>query len=293
MSAVQYKRQPVGNVDVFYHEAGKADAPTILLLNGFPSGSHMFRDLIPALAGDYRVIAPDFPSFGQTCSPARGDFTYSFDAVADVIDGLVDAIGLNRFAIYIFDYGAFDYGAPVRLRLAVKRAERMPAIISQNGNAYLEGFSDEWGPWQAYWRDANPANRAPLSSDTIRASQYGTGADPALISPDGYGLDITYMKRPGAKEIQLDLILDYRSNIEAYPAFYRYLRAHRPPLLAVWGRYDPALILAGAEAYRQDLPDAEIHFVDTGHFALETHHAEIAAYILDFLGRKLSLELIL
>ncbi len=292
MAAVQYKRQPVGNVDVFYREAGQADAPTILLLHGFPSASHMFRDLIPALADDYRVIAPDLPGFGQTRSPARGDFTYSFDALADVVDGFVDAIGLDRFAIYIF-----DYGAPVGLRLAVKHPERITAIVSQNGNAYLAGFSDEWGPWQAYWRDPSPVNRescrASLSSGMIRAWQYGTGADPELLSPDGYELDIAYMSRPGVEEIQLDLILDYRSNVEAYPAFHRYFRAHRPPLLAVWGRHDPAFIPAGAEAYRQDLPDAEIHFVDTGHFALETHHDEIAAYIRDFLGRKLSREQVL
>lgn len=292
MSAVQYKRQPVGNVDVFYREAGQTEAPTILLLHGFPSASHMFRDLIPALADDYRVIAPDLPGFGQTRSPARGDFTYSFDALADVVNGFVDAIGLDRFAIYIF-----DYGAPVGLRLAVKHPERITAIISQNGNAYLAGFSDEWGPWQAYWRDPSSANRescrASLSPGMIRAWQYGTGADPDLLSPDGYELDIAYMSRPGVEEIQLDLILDYRSNVEAYPAFHRYFRAYRPPLLAVWGRHDPAFIPAGAEAYRQDLPDAEIHFVDTGHFALETHHGKIAAYIRDFLGRKLSREQLL
>jgi pimeloyl-ACP methyl ester carboxylesterase len=247
----------------------------------------MFRDLIPELADRYHVIAPDLPGFGQTKAPPRGEFAYTFDALADVIGGFVDAIGLRRYALYIF-----DYGAPTGLRLAMKHPERLTAIISQNGNAYLDGFSDEWGPWQAYWRDPSDANRqacrASLSPETIRNWQYGTGADPKRLSPDGYELDIAYMARPGAEEIQLDLILDYRSNVALYPAFQAYFREHRPPFLAVWGRHDPAFIPAGAQAYRRDLPDAEIHLLDAGHFALETHHGEIAAHIRDFLGRKLT-----
>lgn len=286
VTTVHYRTQPVGDVDVFYREAGPADAPVILLLHGFPSASHMFRDLIPQLADRYRVIAPDLPGFGQTKAPPRGDFTYSFDALADVIEGFVDAIGLERFALYIF-----DYGAPTGLRLAMKHPERIRAIITQNGNAYEEGFSDQWGPWEAYWREPSAANREAcrpsLSPDTIRNWQYGTGSDPALLSPDGYELDIAYMARPDAEEIQLDLILDYRTNVALYPAFQAYFREHRPPLLAVWGRHDPAFIPAGAEAYGRDLPDAEIHLLDAGHFALETHHREIAAHIRDFLGRKL------
>lgn len=287
MARVRFARQQVGDTEIFYREAGPSDAPVILLLHGFPSASHMFRDLIPELATRYRVIAPDLAGFGQTKAPARDKFAYSFDNLAEVLGGFVDSLALDRYALYIF-----DYGAPVGLRLALKHPERVTAIISQNGNAYLDGFSDEWGAWQAYWREPSEANReacrASLSPETIRDWQYGAGADPALLSPDGYELDIAYMARPGAEEIQLDLILDYRSNIALYPAFQAYFRKHQPPLLAVWGRHDRAFVPAGAEAYRRDLPDAEIHLLDAGHFALETHHAEIAAHIHDFLGRRLA-----
>lgn len=287
MITVRYRTRQVGDVEVFYREAGPVDAPVLLLLHGFPTASHMFRDLIPLLADRYRVIAPDLPGFGQTRAPARSTFAYSFDALAAVIERFVSAIGLDRFALYIF-----DYGAPTGLRIALKHPEWITAIISQNGNAYEEGFSGEWGAWQAYWRDPTEANRevcrASLSPDTIRSWQYGTGADPTLLSPDGHELDIAYMARPGAEEIQLDLILDYRSNVELYPAFQSYLREHRPPFLAVWGRHDPAFLPAGASAYKRDLPDAEIHLLDTGHFALETHHNEIAHLIRNFLDRKLA-----
>ncbi|MCM8732512.1 alpha/beta fold hydrolase [Hephaestia sp. GCM10023244] len=286
-SAVRYHRQQVGDVEVFYREAGRVGAPVILLLHGFPTASHMFRELLPDLSAHFHLIAPDLPGFGQTKAPPRGDFPYTFDALAEVIDGFVDAIGLERFALYIF-----DYGAPVGLRLAMNHPERITAIISQNGNAYTDGFSDEWGDWQAYWREPTAENReacrASLSPETIRNWQYGTGADPSLLSPDGYALDIAYMARPGAEEIQLDLILDYRSNVALYPSFQAYFREHRPPFLAAWGRHDPAFIPAGARAYQRDLPDAEIHLLDTGHFALETHHAEIAALIEDFLNRQLA-----
>lgn len=284
MPPVRYRTQNVDDVEVFYREAGPADAPVLLLLHGFPTASHMFRDLIPHLADRYRLIAPDLPGFGQTKAPPRGAFTYSFDALTNVIEGFVAAIGLRRYALYIF-----DYGAPTGLRLAMRHPERVTAIISQNGNAYEAGFSDEWGPWEAYWRDPSDANREAcrpsLSPDTIRNWQYGTGADPELLSPDGCELDIAYMARPGAEEIQLDLILDYRSNVALYPDFHAYFRAHRPPFLAVWGRHDPAFVPAGAHAYRTDLPDAEVHLLDAGHFALETHHREIAGHIRDFLGR--------
>ncbi|MGI6246949.1 MAG: alpha/beta fold hydrolase [Pseudochelatococcus sp.] len=282
----RYKFRQVGEVDVFYREAGPADAPVILLLHGFPTASHMFRDLIPLLADRYRVIAPDLPGFGQTRAPPRGTFDYSFDRLADVIEGFTEALSLDRYALYIF-----DYGAPVGLRLAMRHPERVSAIISQNGNAYVEGFSDEWGAWEAYWREPSEANREAcrpsLSSDTIRNWQYGTGAEPELLSPDGYELDIAYMARPGAEEIQLDLIRDYRNNVALYPDFQSYFRNHRPPFLAAWGRHDPAFIPPGAEAYKRDLPDAEIHLLDTGHFALETHAGEIAALIRNFLGRAL------
>ena len=286
MPVVQYHHRQVGELDIFYREAGPADAPVILLLHGFPSASHMFRDLIPLLADRYRVIAPDLPGFGQTKAPPRGRFTYGFDTLAEVMEKFVEAIGLTRYALYVF-----DYGAPVGLRLAMAHPERVTAIVSQNGNAYKDGFSDQWGAWQAYWRDPSAANReacrASLSPDTIRDWQYGTGADPALLPPDGYELDIAYMARPGAEEIQLDLILDYRTNVALYPRFQEYFRRHRPPLLAVWGKHDPAFIPAGAYAYLHDLPAAEIHLLDAGHFALETHHQEIARLMRDFLGRTL------
>jgi len=283
---IRYRTQQLGNVAVFYREAGPVDAPVILLLHGFPSASHMFRDLIPALADRYRVIAPDLPGFGQTKAPPRSEFGYTFDALANVIGGFVDALGLSRYALYIF-----DYGAPIGLRLAMKHPDRVTAIISQNGNAYVEGFSDEWGSWQAYWREPSEANReacrVSLAPETIRNWQYGTGSDPSLLSPDGYELDIAYMARPGAEEVQLDLILDYRSNVALYPAFHEYFREHRPSLLAVWGRHDPAFIPAGAQAYKRDLPDAEIHLLDAGHFALETHHREMSVLILDLLKRAI------
>ena len=284
--AVQYRKQAVGNVEVFYREAGPRNGPVLLLLHGFPTSSHMFRDLIPLLADRYRVIAPDLPGFGYTKTPGRTEFDYTFDNLARVIEDFTKALGLERYALYVF-----DYGAPVGLRLAAKHPERVTALISQNGNAYVEGFSDEWEPWQTYWRDPNSENReacrASLSADVIENWQYRTGADPTRLSPDGYMLDIALMARPGAEEIQLDLIYDYRTNVEKYPAFQAYFREHQPPFLAIWGRHDPAFLPAGAEAYKRDLPRGHVHLLDTGHFALETHAAEIAAFIRSFLGEHL------
>ena len=286
MSATRYCTQKVGDVDVFYRETGPIDAPVILLLHGFPTASHMFSDLMPELADRYRLIAPDLPGFGLTTTPPRGAFTYSFDTLADVIGGFVDAIGLQRYALYIF-----DYGAPIGLRLAMKRPERVTAIITQNGNAYMEGFSKEWGPWETYWREPTPAHReatrAAISDEAIRF-QHEHGAPAGLVSPDGYMLDTFYMHRPDADEIQLDLILSYRTNVALYPDFQAYLRTHRPPVLAVWGKNDVFFLPPGAQAYRRDVPDAEIHLLDAGHFALETHHCEVAAHVRDFLGRKLA-----
>ncbi len=277
---VTFATKRVGNVEVFYREAGALDAPVVLLLHGFPTSGHMFRDLIPALAGRYRVIAPDLPGFGHTVVPAGTPFDYSFDRLAEVIDGFTAAMSLSHYALYIF-----DYGAPVGLRLAMAHPDRVTAIVTQNGNAYLEGLSDAWGPWQAYWRDPTVDNRdrcrASLTDEAIRF-QYHQGSPAALVSPDGYTLDIGFMHRPGAIDIQLDLVLDYRTNVALYPRFQAYFREHQPPLLAVWGRNDPFFIPPGAEAYRHDLPDAEIHFLDTGHFALETHHGEIASLMLCF-----------
>ena len=285
MHPVTYGFKKVGETDVFYREAGPENGTVVLLLHGFPTAGHMFRDLIPALADTYHVIAPDLPGFGNTVAPDRGSFAYTFDNLAEVIAGFVDAIGLHRFFLYIF-----DYGAPVGLRVALRFPERIAGIISQNGNAYVDGFSDGWAPWQAYWRDPTPehreACRASLAPETIREWQYFNGADKTRVSPDGYTLDIAYLTRPGADEIQFDLILDYRSNVAFYPLFQAYFRSHRPPFLAVWGRHDAHFLPAGAEAYRRDLPEAEIHLLDTGHFALETHHADIAALMREFLRRN-------
>jgi pimeloyl-ACP methyl ester carboxylesterase len=282
LTRTRYGFKQLGGVEVFYREAGPRNAPVILLLHGFPSASHMFRDLIPLLADRFRLIAPDLPGFGQTKAPPRGKFDYTFDGLADVIEGFTDAMSLDRYSLYIF-----DYGAPVGLRLALRHPEQVSAIISQNGNAYVEGFSDQWGPWEAYWRDPSAANREAcrpsLSPDMIRNWQYGTGADQQHLSPDGYELDISYMARPGAEDIQLDLILDYRNNVALYPAFQSYFREHRPPLLAVWGRHDPAFVPAGAAAYKRDLPNAQVHLLDAGHFALETHAQEVATLMRGFL----------
>ena len=281
---VTFHQQPVGDTTVFYRAAGPEDAPVLLLLHGFPTASHMFRDLIPELADRFRLIAPNLPGFGNTIAPPRGAFTYTFDNLAHVIDGFTEALGLDRYALYIF-----DYGAPVGLRLALAHPERVTGIVTQNGNAYMDGFSDAWAPWQAYWADPTPAHReacrASLRPESIRQDQYLHGADPARVSPDGYTLDLAYLARPGADEIQLDLILDYRSNVALYPAFQAYFRQHRPPLLATWGRHDPHFLPAGAEAYRRDLPEAEVVLLDAGHFELETHAAEIATLIRGFMAR--------
>ena len=281
---MRYRTQSVGDAEVFYREAGPPDAPIILLLHGFPTAGHMFRDLIPLLAGRYRVIAPDLPGFGNTRAPPRGQFAYSFDNLAHVIGGFIEALGLQRYALYVF-----DYGAPTGFRIARAHPERVTAIISQNGNAYLEGFSDAWGAWQTYWREPTQehreACRVSLSPETIREWQYLNGADASRVSPDGYTLDIAYMARPGAEEIQLDLVLDYRSNVALYDAFQAYLREWQPPFLAAWGKRDAHFIPAGALAYKRDLPKAEVHFLDAGHFALETHAEEIGQLILEFLGR--------
>ena len=282
MSAIHHRTAVVDGLEIFYREAGPADAPVILLLHGFPSSSHMFRDLIPHLAPRFRVVAPDLPGFGQSSQPARATYAYTFDNLARTIERFTDVVGLTRFAIYVF-----DYGAPVGLRLALWRPERITAIISQNGNAYEEGLSDGWNPIQAYWREPTEANRNALRGFLTPATtlfQYTHGvADPSLVSPDGRTLDDAYLARPGNDEIQLDLFGDYRSNVAAYGDFQAYFRRHQPPLLAVWGRNDPFFVPAGAEAYRRDLPNADIRFFDTGHFALVTHAAEIGAAIVEFL----------
>jgi len=284
MAAINYRTADVDAWKIFYREAGPADAPTLLLLHGFPSAGHMFRDLIPHLADRFHIVAPDLPGFGQSDMLARGMFAYTFDHIADVIDRFTEVIGLKRFAIYVF-----DYGAPTGLRIAAKHPERITAIISQNGNAYEEGLSDGWNPIRAYWQEASPKNREALRAflkPETTVWQYTHGvADATKVSPDGYSLDNFYLARPGADEVQLDLFADYKSNVALYPAFQNYFRTHKPPLLAVWGKNDPFFLPQGAEAFKRDIPDATVRFFDTGHFALETHAAEIASAIRDFLPR--------
>ncbi len=285
MADIAYRSADVDGVTVFYREAGPAHAPTLVLLHGFPSASHQFRELIPLLADRFHVVAPDLPGFGQSDLPARGDFAYTFDHLAGVIDRWTQVLGLDRFALYVF-----DYGAPVGFRIAARHPERVTAIISQNGNAYEEGLSDAWSPIQAYWKEPSAANREAIRvmlEPQTTVWQYTHGVpDPTRVSPDGYGLDNYYLARAGADEIQLDLFLDYASNVALYPAFQEYFRASRPPLLAVWGKNDPFFLPAGAEAFKRDIPDAEVRFLDTGHFALETHVAEIATAIGEFLTRS-------
>ena len=284
MSSINYRRANVDGFNVAYREAGRQGAPKLLLLHGFPSSGHMFRDLIPLLADQFHIVAPDLPGFGQSDLPTHDQFEYTFDHLADVIERFTETIGFDRFAVYVF-----DYGAPTGFRLAVRHPERITAIISQNGNAYEEGLSEGWSPIRAYWQDASDANRealrAFLALDSIKW-QYTHGvADTSAISPDGYALDTYYVNRPGAADIQLDLFGDYKSNVAMYPEFQAYFRKHQPPFLAVWGKNDPFFLPPGAEAFKRDIPDAVVRFFDTGHFALETHATEIAAAIKEFLIR--------
>jgi len=286
---IAYRFANIGDHKIFYREAGSKNAPAVLLLHGFPTSSHMFRNLIPALADHYHVIAPDLPGFGFSGSPGREQFRYTFEHLAQVIDQFVQSLGLNRYAMYVF-----DYGAPVGLRLALAHPERVTAIISQNGNAYEAGLSQGWNPIQKYWQQPTPANRAALrdflTPDAVKQQYtYGVPND-LLVAPESYTLDSALLARPGNDEIQLDLFLDYASNVALYPSFQEYFRMHRPPLLAVWGNRDPFFLPPGAEAFRRDIPDAEIHFLDTGHFAIETHSQEIASKVRDFLARKLKTE---
>ena len=281
---IQHRHVQVGAHEVFYREAGDPKHPTLLLLHGFPTSSHMFRDLIPLLSDRFHVVAPDLPGFGFTRSPDRPAFRYSFDALAKVIEDFTDALKLRRYAIYVF-----DYGAPVGFRLALARPERVAAIISQNGNAYEEGLSTGWNPIQAYWREPSAENRAALRAflapESIRWQYVHGVAEESLVAPESYTLDTALLARTGNDEIQLDLFLDYASNVALYPNFQAYFRDRHPPLLAVWGRNDPFFLPPGAEAFRRDNPQAEVHFFETGHFALETHAKEIADKMRAFLGK--------
>ena len=285
MPTVTYRSVEVDSLKVFYREAGAPGAPKLLLLHGFPSAGHMFRDLIPLLADRFHIVAPDLPGFGQSDMPARSQFKYTFDNLARVIDRFTESVGFDRFALYVF-----DYGAPAGFRLAAWHPERITAIISQNGNAYEEGLSDGWKPIRAYWQDPSTANRNALRSflaaDTTRW-QYTHGVpDAASVSPDGLSLDNFYLARPGADEVQLDLFGDYKSNLSLYPAFQDYFRTHKPPLLAVWGKHDPFFLPAGANAFKRDIPHADVRFFDTGHFALETHAEPIALAMREFLSQQ-------
>jgi pimeloyl-ACP methyl ester carboxylesterase len=286
---VRYRHVVVDGTKVFYREAGPKTAQAILLLHGFPTSSHMFRKLIPALARRYRVVAPDLPGFGFSDAPDGKQFPYTFAHLAEVTARFTETVGLERFAIYVF-----DYGAPVGLRLAMAHPERISAIISQNGNAYEEGLSEGWNPIQKYWKEPSAENRAALREFlTPEATkwQYTHGVDDETrVAPESYTLDSALLGRAGNDEIQLDLFLDYASNVALYPKFQEYFRTRRPPLLAVWGNKDPFFLPPGAEAFRRDIPGAEIHFFDTGHFALETHAGEIGDAIVDFLDRRVKAE---
>lgn len=283
--ATHHRTATVGGVGLFYREAGPADAPVIVLLHGFPSSSHMFRNLIPQLAGRYRVIAPDYPGFGQSAMPGRTEFPYGFAKFAELVDGLLAQLGATRYALYVM-----DYGAPVGYRLALRHPERVSALVVQNGNAYEEGLREFWAPIKAYWADPSPKHRDALRAGTTLAatkSQYLDGVrDPSRVDPGAWLHDQGLLDRPGNVEIQLDLFKDYGTNIALYPEFQRFFRERRPPTLIVWGRNDAIFPAEGARAYLRDLPKAELHLLDTGHFALEDKGDEIAGLMLDFLERN-------
>ena len=280
MTSIQYRSADIDGFKIFYREAGAPKSPRLLLLHGFPTSSHMFRDLIPHLAHRFHVIAPDLPGFGKSELPGRG---LTFDRIADKIDRFTEVVGFDSYAVYVF-----DYGAPTGFRIAVKHPDRITAIISQNGNAYEEGLSDGWNPIRAYWQEPSQANRDALRQFLTPETtywQYTHGvSDPALVSPDGYSLDDHYLMRPGAHDVQLDLLGDYKSNVALYPTFQKYFRTHKPRFLAVWGKNDPFFLPAGAEAFKRDIPGAVVRLFDTGHFALETHSVEISIAIREFLA---------
>ena len=273
-------------VQVFYRSAGDASAPVILLLHGFPTSSFMFRELIPRLGNDYRLIAPDLPGFGFTEVPPERQYSYSFDQLALTMEAFTRVLKIDRYAIYVF-----DYGAPTGFRLAMVHPDRVTAIVSQNGNAYEEGLGDAWAPIRKYWSAPTKENRDILRQSILTAGgtrwQYTHGvANPESVPPESYTLDTALLERPGNKEIQLDLFLDYASNVQLYPKFQEYFRKAKPPLLAIWGQNDPFFVPAGAEAFRKDIPSAKVQFLDTGHFATETHAVEIASAMKDFLEKN-------
>ena len=284
ISSIRYNTTKINGLNIFYREAGAKNAPTVLLLHGYPTSSHMFRNLIPILSKKYHVIAPDLPGFGFSDAPDHLSFQYTFDNLANTMQGFIDKLALKRFAVYVF-----DYGAPTGYRLALANPEKITGIISQNGNAYEEGLSAGWNPIQQYWKDASQVNRDALKDFVSKEStwfQYHEGAsDASLIAPEAYTLDRHFLDRPENIEIQLDLLKDYRTNVALYPKFQAYFRDQKPMILAVWGSQDPYFLPAGAEAYKRDNPNASVKFYKTGHFALETHYKEIGADILLFLSK--------
>jgi len=279
---IHYRTAAVGDHQIFYRKAGDPNQTSLLLLHGFPSSSHMFRNLIPLLSDRFHIVAPDLPGFGFSGSPPQSQFKYTFDNLAKIIEAFTETIGLMRYALYVF-----DYGAPVGFRLAVAHPERVTAIVSQNGNAYEEGLSDAWDPIRRYWAEPTTKNREVVRDALLTFEgtrwQYTHGvANPEMIAPESYTLDAALLERPGNKDIQLDLFLDYATNVKLYPKFQECFRKSKPPLLAIWGKNDPFFIPAGAEAFRKDIPSAKVQFLDTGHFATETHVVEIAAAIKEF-----------
>ena len=276
---IHYRTAAVGDHQIFYREAGDPNQTSLLLLHGFPSSSHMFRNLIPLLSDRFHIVAPDLPGFGFSQSPPRSQFKYTFDNLATVIEAFTGVVRLQRYALYVF-----DYGAPVGYRLAMRHPDRVTAIVSQNGNAYKEGLSDAWDPIRRYWAEPTTKNREVVRDALLTFEgtrwQYTHGvANPEMIAPESYTLDAALLERPGNKDIQLDLFLDYASNLTLYPVFQKYFSDAKPPLLAIWGKHDPFFIPAGAEAYRRDNPNAVVEFLDSGHFALETHFEKIASEI--------------
>jgi pimeloyl-ACP methyl ester carboxylesterase len=280
-NCVRYATVNVNGIDIFYRYSGNPDNPAILLLHGFPSSSHQFRNLIPLLKDKYFVVAPDYPGFGQTETPSRSEFLYTFDNIAKLIDAFTNAIDLIKFALFVF-----DYGAPIGFRIALWHPERISAIISQNGNIYKEGLGKKWEARAEYWSHPTIELRKQYESafapDTI-IGQYTFGTEEGAVGPDGYSLDIYHMQKPDIADIQDDLIYDYRNNVALYPKFQQYLRENKPPLLAIWGKNDPSFVPAGAEAFKRDLPNAHVEFVESGHFALETHSEYIGSRIVEFL----------
>ncbi|EJM89795.1 MULTISPECIES: alpha/beta fold hydrolase [unclassified Pseudomonas] len=281
---IRYTFADVDGVRVFYREAGEPAKPTLLLLHGFPSSSHQFRQLIPLLSAHFHIIAPDLPGFGFTEVPAERKYAYTFDALAETLGHFVETLGLKRYAMYVF-----DYGAPTGLRLAVKYPERMTALISQNGNAYLEGLGDAWAPIKAYWAEPSSENRQVIADAVLHLEgtrwQYEHGVStPELIAPESYTLDALLLEQPGNKDIQLDLFLDYANNLKRYPDFQRFFRETQLPTLAIWGQNDLFFIPPGAEAFKRDNPNAVVELLDTGHFALETHVDYIAKRIIEVIG---------